>query len=153
MKNKIYAGLCIAGAIMLMSYGVMHFRTIQLSPENTPTVKQTQSIPTLYGNATWYSRNECCTKSNPNALMANNKPLDDNDLTCAIWLFKFGTKLKITCGDKSVVCIVTDRGPGRKEKYEDRIIDLSKAAFKRIGDLKSGKIRVRVTLAKEGDND
>jgi len=115
--------------------------------EDTQNAEATQeqiNAPTLYGEASWYSRKECCTKSNPDSLMANRKPLDDDALTCAMWLFEFGTKLKITCGDKSVVCVVSDRGPNRR--FKKRIVDLSRAAFQKISSLEKGLCLVKVTV-------
>ena len=98
------------------------------------------------GTASWYSRKECCTRRNPNALMANGRPLNDNALTCASWDYPFGTRLRITNIDnnKSAVVTVTDRGPAKRLYKKGRIIDLSKAAFRAIGNLNKGLIRIKV---------
>ncbi len=58
---------------------------------------------------------------------ASGKIFNNNAYTCANKTMPFGTKLKITCiaTKKSVVVIVTDRGPF----IRGRDIDLSKRAF------------------------
>lgn len=61
----------------------------------------------------------------------------------AIWNVPFGTSLKVTnlSNNKSVVVVVKDRGPAKRL---NRSIDLSKAAFAQIADLKSGLIKVKI---------
>ena len=56
----------------------------------------------------------------------------------------FGTKVKVTniANNKSVVVRINDRGP----YIRGRIIDLSKAMFKKIADPKVGVIDVTVTV-------
>ena len=90
--------------------------------------------------ASWYSRAECMTRRNPNALMANGKPLDDAALTCANWDYEFGQQLRVTnkANGKSVVVTCTDHGPSKTLYQAGRMIDLSKAAFSRIADLRTG---------------
>ena len=66
---------------------------------------------------------------------------DKNKLTAASNHFKLGTKLKITNleNGKSVIVKVNDTGA-----FKDKNIDLSEGAFKRIADLKKGRINIRV---------
>ncbi len=64
-------------------------------------------------------------------------------MTCASWDFPFGTLLEIKnlYNGKSIVCRVNDRGPNKRLH---RVIDLTKAAFKRIGDTRRGLLPVTV---------
>jgi len=66
---------------------------------------------------------------------------DMNKLTCASNHFKIGTRLKITNieNNKSVIVKVNDTG-----SFKENNIDLSKGAFKRIADLKKGRIEIKV---------
>jgi rare lipoprotein A len=100
----------------------------------------------ISGKASWYSRAECVSKANPNALMANGKPLNDAALTCAMWDVPFGTRVLVRSGDRSVVCVVTDRGPAKRLVRSGRVIDLSKATFQRLGDLRAGLVPVTVEV-------
>ncbi|MDP2158767.1 MAG: septal ring lytic transglycosylase RlpA family protein [Nitrospirota bacterium] len=61
---------------------------------------------------------------------SSGEPFDMNALTCAHKEYPFGTKLKVTnmSNNKSVECIVNDRGPFIK----GRDIDLSYAAARQI---------------------
>lgn len=89
------------------------------------------------GTASWYGP-ECHGKR-----MANGQYFNMHKLTCASWNYEFGTKLRVTNMDtcKSVIVEVTDRGPNKRL---GRIIDLSRAAFQSIADLKVGLIQVKV---------
>ena len=95
-------------------------------------------------------------KESGQAIMANGHPLDDQAMTCAIWivgqhrrpLIPDGRLVKITTVrdglKKMVICAWTDNGPGRVPRSRGVVIDLSRAAFEQIGDLRDGKIRVKV---------
>lgn len=95
------------------------------------------------GIASWYSRAECMTPRNPNALTASGEPLDDKALTCATWGVPFGTRLRVSTldGTRSVIVRVNDRGPARRL---GRLIDLTRAAFSRLAPLDKGLVRVTV---------
>ena len=101
---------------------------------------------TFQCTASWYSRKECCTTSNPNALMANGQPLNDEAFTCANWDYDFGQRLRVTnkANGNSVDVVVADRGPSIALYQAGRMIDLSKAAFRSIADLRTGIISVKV---------
>lgn len=80
-------------------------------------------------------------------LMANGKPFNPDALTCASWYHPLGTRLRVTniSNGRTVICTVSDRGPHKRLK---RIIDLSRATFKAIGDLDKGLITVQVERVK-----
>ena len=105
--------------------------------------------PWREGIASWYSRAECMTPSNPNALMANGQPLDDAALTCASWDYPFGTVLIVSSSDgsRSVTVTVTDRGPARRLYAQGRKLDLTRAAFSRLAHLDTGLVRMRYRRA------
>ncbi len=75
---------------------------------------------------------------------ASGQIFNNNKLTCAHKTLPFGTKLRVINlkNNKSVIVIVTDRGPFIK----GRIIDLSQAAFKSIASLNSGYITVKIEI-------
>lgn len=62
-------------------------------------------------------------------------------LTCASTTYKIGTKLKITNpkNRKSVICEVNDKG-----NLDINHIDLSKSAFRKIGNLNSGFLKILI---------
>lgn len=96
--------------------------------------------------ASWYSieslEKEGTTKFSKN-IMANGKPFNENALTCATRLFPLGASLTITNkkNNKTITVKVTDRIGKRFAKTR---VDLSKAAFKQIADLKDGVIAIEV---------
>lgn len=60
---------------------------------------------------------------------ASGQRFNQNALTAAHLTLPFGTRLKVTHGDRSVVVTVNDRGPYIK----GRVLDLSTAAARAIG--------------------
>ena len=100
--------------------------------------------------ASWYSRKECISAKNPNALMANGQPLDDGALTCASWDYSFGAKLRVRRPDNghSVVVTVTDRGPAKRLYKDGRTLDLSRRAFLTLAPLEVGVIKVTFSKIK-----
>lgn len=70
--------------------------------------------------ATWYMHG---TKT------ANGERFDPNGMTVAHKTLPFGTKLRLTHGDKSVIVRVNDRGPFVK----GRDIDLARGAAQALG--------------------
>ncbi len=93
--------------------------------------------------ATWYSV-ASCEKEGTSGITASGEPLDDDAFTCATWQYPFGTLLRVTYRDKSVIVKVNDRGPGRKARRRGVIIDLTKRAFLRLSPLEAGSIAVQV---------
>ncbi|MBD3263817.1 MAG: septal ring lytic transglycosylase RlpA family protein [Candidatus Omnitrophica bacterium] len=96
------------------------------------------SIYPQRGIASWYGKDLKGKKT------ASGEPFDPEKLTAAHKRLPFGTKVKVTNlnNDKSVVVIVTDRGPF----VRGRIIDLSKGAAKEINMLRDGIAPVEIDL-------
>ena len=76
---------------------------------------------------------------------ASGEIFDMNKMTCASNTHKMGTKLRVTNKEtgKSVVVKVNDTGGF--SKY-GRTLDLSKAAFAKIADLKHGLVKVDIKV-------
>lgn len=94
--------------------------------------------PPMVGFASFYA-----TKFN-NRRTANGEKFNNNAFTAAHKSLPFGTKLKVTNlrNGSSVMVRVNDRGPYIK----GRIIDLSKAAAKKIGLNHSGTAHVKLEV-------
>jgi rare lipoprotein A len=91
------------------------------------------------GRASWYaltSRTASGEMCNPNAMTAAHRSLP------------FGSKVKVEDLNtgKSVVVRINDRGPF----VAGRVIDLTKAAAAKLGMLKKGVAKVRVTVLSRG---
>ena len=69
---------------------------------------------------------------------------DRNLPTAAHRSLPFGTKVRVTdlATDKSVVVVITDRGP----MVRDRVLDLSLGAARRLGITERGLAHVRVEV-------
>ena len=76
---------------------------------------------------------------------ASGEIFDMNKMTCASNTHKLGTKLRVTNKEtgKSVVVRVNDTGGF--SKY-GRTLDLSKAAFAKIADIKQGLVKVDIKV-------
>ena len=86
---------------------------------------------TFSGMASFYG-NESGSKT------ASGQRFNQNAMTCAHRSLPFGTKLKVTHGDRSVVVTVNDRGPF----VRGRVLDLSTAAARAVGIASAGVGRV-----------
>jgi rare lipoprotein A len=110
--------------------------------ENTasPKIKVRTAARSFHGTASWYSE----TDPFINLRTANGEIFDDTRMTCASWDYPFGTRLRVTNlqNGKSVIVRVNDRGPAKRLR---RIVDLTRSAFRRIADTKTGIIKVRVS--------
>ena len=96
------------------------------------------------GQASWYSKASCQKEGTSGVKTASGKVFDENADTCASWFYPFGTKLRVTYKNKSVIVVVTDRGPSKKLVAKGRIIDLSKGAFEKLAPLSKGVIQVTI---------
>jgi len=92
------------------------------------------------GVASWYGKKFHGRKT------ASGEKFDMYKLTAAHRSLPFGTKVKVKNLDngKEVVVRINDRGPFKK----GRIIDLSYAAAKKVGMIRAGCARVRITVVK-----
>jgi len=101
-------------------------------PPPAPPVKK----PAQTGIASWYGGHWQGRKT------ASGKRFDDRKLTAAHRTLPLNSRVKVTSlkTGRSVEVTITDRGP-----YADgRVIDLSKAAAKKLGMVKSGLVPVRI---------
>jgi rare lipoprotein A len=83
---------------------------------------------------------------------ASGKRFNTHKLTAAHRSLPFGTKVLVTnlSNDKSVEVEINDRGPAKKTR---RLIDLSKAAAKKLGFAKAGVAKVRVEVIEKEEID
>lgn len=89
--------------------------------------------------ASWY---DCakpgeCSRSKRTA---NGEKFNPNALTAAHRTLPFGTKVRVTYKGKSVIVRINDRGPFVK----GRVIDLSRAAARKIGCHGVCKVKIQV---------
>ena len=93
------------------------------------------------GLASWYG------EEHRGKLMANGERFDPDRLTAGSWFYPLGTQVRVsiagTLTNRSVLVTITDRGPAKPLVHQGRVIDLSRAAFARLGDPGDGLIKVR----------
>ena len=88
------------------------------------------------GSASWYGPGFHGRRT------ANGERFDQNGLTAAHKTLPFGTKVRVTKGDRSVVVRINDRGPF----VRGREIDLSRGAAQAVGMLSAGIANVRLEV-------
>jgi rare lipoprotein A len=98
---------------------------------NAAIAPSTSSGRTFSGIASFYG-NESGSKT------ASGQRFNENALTAAHRTLPFGTKLRVTHGDRSVVVTINDRGPF----VHGRVLDLSTAAARAVGLTSAGVGRV-----------
>lgn len=96
----------------------------------------------IIGTASYYG------ESHRGKTMANGKPFDPEAMTGAMWEVPFGTCVMVTNMDngKSVVIIITDRGPAKRL---NRILDVSEGAARKLGMIWKGTAKVKVEFLKQ----
>ncbi|MDR3272238.1 MAG: septal ring lytic transglycosylase RlpA family protein [Flavobacteriaceae bacterium] len=101
---------------------------------NSIEEEEEEEIYTNKGIASWYGSKW------HGKITASGKEYDMNALTAAHKTLPFGTKVKLRNPEngKEVIVTITDRGPFIKF----RIFDLSKSAFKELGDLGQGVLNL-----------
>ncbi len=89
------------------------------------------------GRASWYSK----TDKGVTKLTANGETFNDRAMTCASWNYPFNTHVLVInpLNGKWVVCRVNDRGPAKRLHLQ---LDLTKAAYKKIANPKSGRVHI-----------
>ena len=109
------------------------------TPEQIIPLRDKSLIASTYsGQASWYG------PGFHGRLTANGERYNQNAMTAAHRHLKFGTRVRVTNlrNRRSVVVRINDRGPYAK----GRIIDVSAAAARSLGMVKSGVAPVRVTV-------
>ena len=106
------------------------------------TLRGSRLEPVQIGYASYYGPNF------QGKMTANGEIFNMYKLTAAHRYYPFGTIVKVTnlSNKKSVVVRINDRGPFKG----GRIIDLSYAAAKKIGMVKTGVTKVRIRVLKWG---
>jgi len=96
-----------------------------------------------FGKAGWYGR------GSQGEMTANGELFDGHALTAAHRTLPFDSMVRVTdmVTNKSTVVRINDRGPS----VQDRIIDLSHAAAKRLGLLRRGSTDVRLEVLSLGE--
>lgn len=94
------------------------------------------------GVASWYGRQFHGRKT------ASGERYNMNAMTAAHRTLPFGSIVKVTdaVSGKSVFVKITDRGP----YHGNRIIDLSRGAAKKLGIIKAGTCKIRLTVIQRG---
>lgn len=98
------------------------------------------------GLASWYGEEHC------GKLMANGHMFDPDQMTAASWFYPLGTRVRVTVNSpnfepRSVTVTITDRGPAKRFVQDGRVIDLARAAFRKIAHPQLGLIGVVVEPA------
>lgn len=114
------------------------------APSSSSTRFAGKSLLTVQGVASYYSTGFNGKKT------ASGETFNKDAFTAAHRQFPFGTLLRVTnlSNKESVEVTVNDRGPFEK----GRIIDLSEAAARAIGMIRTGTAEVRIQVLKWGDN-
>jgi rare lipoprotein A (peptidoglycan hydrolase) len=120
---------------------------VRLPPRRRPNPGTIIIIPTRLATCPTPPRRKPRHRDRPSASFYGNESgrqtasgqrFDQNALTCAHRSLPFGTKLRVTHGDRSVIVTVNDRGPF----VRGRVLDLSTAAARAVGLTSAGVGRV-----------
>ena len=113
-------------------------RTIDLFNLETP-------IAVLHGKASFYGAGD----GFDGKPMANGRCYDKEAMTAAHRTLRLGSKVRVIDGTRSVILLITDRGPYKK----GRIIDLSEAAARKLGMIERGVDQITIEVLYEPEED
>ncbi|MBN2695565.1 septal ring lytic transglycosylase RlpA family protein [bacterium] len=121
-----------------MKYFIFFITFLFISCQTGGVKNRNSEKNSIYGKASWYGEKFHGKKTASGEIYSINKN------TAAHKTLPFGVILKVTNlkNNKSVVVKVNDRGP----YVRNRVIDLSKSAFKKISSLNSGVIDVKIEI-------
>jgi rare lipoprotein A len=129
-----------AGAVALWACAALAQTSPAAAPASAPAAPAAAAATaaTETGKLAWYGRKFAGRKT------ASGEPFNPEALTMAHKTLPFGTLVKVTNpkNGKSVTLRVNDRGPTQA----DRVGDVSYAAARRLGMLKSGVIDAELTV-------
>ncbi|WP_342738991.1 septal ring lytic transglycosylase RlpA family protein [Bradyrhizobium sp. B117] len=108
--------------------------TQQAQPAQEPSNDRLGANRVFSGKASYYSYSKGRT--------ASGSSFDRNLMTAAHRRLPFGTKLRVTHGNRSVIVTVNDRGPF----VRGRVLDLSLAAARSLGMTDRGVAQVRAEV-------
>lgn len=146
MMSIVIRGFCVVSMMVVMVLTSACQQTYVRKPRHAPT-EAVETDPKAYsaeGVASWYGPGFQGRRT------ASGKKFNTNKLTAAHRTLPFGTKVLVTnlSNDKTVELEINDRGPA---KSTQRLIDLSKAAAKKLGFASAGTAKVRVEVVKTND--
>lgn len=142
LYKKVFSTLGMKRALFLLGLmtiaALIAERVKQPDLNKVPLPAKQNSQLTEFGYASYYA------DFFEGRATASGEKFNQNNLSAAHPFLPFGTMVKVTNtkNQHSVRVVITDRGPF----VANRIIDLSKAAFYQISDLKEGVIFVRVEV-------
>jgi rare lipoprotein A len=116
-------------------------------PVRGPEAVSPPTRVTQHGDATYLARYFHGRTS------ASGEPFDERKLVAAHRTLPFGSVVRVTnvANGRSVTVRIIDRGPYGQNYREGAIIDVSRAAARRLRMLQDGQVPVRVEVLKEGD--
>jgi rare lipoprotein A len=90
------------------------------------------------GKASWYGHES-------GRFTASGERFNPHGMSAASWFYPFGTLVRVQCikTGKCVTVRINDRGPAKRL---GRLIDLSEAAAKKLGMLRSGIKKVKIEV-------
>ncbi|MGB2660904.1 MAG: septal ring lytic transglycosylase RlpA family protein [Candidatus Omnitrophota bacterium] len=130
-----------ANIIKALFVPVLVLAVLSVAAWMSPCISNTLKM----GTASWYYEYSPGIRTTT----ASMEIFDHDLLTCASWDYPFDTVLEVTNAHngKKVKVRVNDRGPSKDLYRQGRIVDLTKAAFKEIEDIRAGVTTVRVRVA------
>ena len=137
MKSNIVRGALAAAIFLLGASGTVAQPAAASAPASAPLATATAAASET-GKIAWYGRKFAGRKT------ASGEAFNPEALTMAHKTLPFGTRVKITNpkNSKSVTVRVNDRGPTQP----DRVGDVSYAAARKLGMLKSGVIEAELVV-------
>jgi rare lipoprotein A len=134
--------------VALMSTACAPRRSVSAGIPASATLPSPPAMTAQDGYATYLARSFHGKRS------ASGETFDERRLVAAHRTLPFGSVVRVTNvqNGRSVTVRIVDRGPYGQNYREGTIIDLSRAAARRLRMLRDGQVRARVEVLKLGDD-
>ena len=151
MKKKTHELCCLfCFAIAILSLAITPGCGAK-KPTTPATAKVPQVIRSDSGLASYYSRRLDGQET------ASGKIFDSDSMVAAHPDYPLGTQVRLTNLENenaaAVELKIIDRGPSEENQNEGVIIDVSRAAAKKLGMIKDGRVKVKVEVLQWGTDE
>jgi rare lipoprotein A len=138
----------VVASIVLASTGCASHHPASGSVPASAALSSRAAVPEQEGYATYLARSFHGKRS------ASGETFDERRLVAAHRTLPFGSVVRVTNvqNGRSVTVRIVDRGPYGQNYREGTIIDLSRAAARRLRMLRDGQVPARVEVLKLGDD-
>jgi rare lipoprotein A len=132
--------------ILLIALSGIAFLSLSLAARHGAGAQESKIFDSQMGFACYYGKSFHGQKT------ASGEIFNKHEMVAAHPTYRMGSRVRVTNlkNDQSVEVRIVDRGPAQTKKSKRYIIDVSEAAARKLGFIKSGKAKVKLEVLEWG---